>query len=133
MQYSSCQASASMPDDALDVTKMNVNPGGKQRVMRDGWWDTQKMPADWMREKLRSHPDFSHEKSSVEHEEKRHIVQMLRNCHCELNSMSMGSSKEIDTAKRIASIIAFQVHVYTGIIPAFKSVSTESIQKQLRN
>ena len=27
-----------MPDDALDVSKMNVNPGGKQRVMHDGWW-----------------------------------------------------------------------------------------------
>ena len=27
-----------MPEDALDVHKMNVNPRGKQRVMRDGWW-----------------------------------------------------------------------------------------------
>ena len=32
--HSSCHAA--MPDDALDVSKMNVNPGGKQRVMRDG-------------------------------------------------------------------------------------------------
>ena len=30
---------AAMPDDALNVNKMNVNPGGKQQVMRDGWWD----------------------------------------------------------------------------------------------
>lgn len=29
---------AAMPDDALDASKM-VNPGGKQRVMRDGFWD----------------------------------------------------------------------------------------------
>lgn len=28
-----------MADDSLDVNKMNVNPGGKQRVMRDGFWD----------------------------------------------------------------------------------------------
>ena len=34
--HSSCHAA--MPDDALDVSKMNVNPSGKQRVMRDGWW-----------------------------------------------------------------------------------------------
>ena len=27
-----------MPDDALDVSKMNVNPGGKQRIIKDGWW-----------------------------------------------------------------------------------------------
>ena len=27
-----------MPEDALDAKKMNVNPGGKQRVMRDRWW-----------------------------------------------------------------------------------------------
>ena len=33
----SCCHSA-MPDDTLDVSKMNVNPGGKQRVMRGGWW-----------------------------------------------------------------------------------------------
>ena len=29
---------AVMPDDALDANKINVNPGGKQQVMRDGWW-----------------------------------------------------------------------------------------------
>lgn len=27
-----------MADDALDVNKMNVNPGGKQTVMRDTVW-----------------------------------------------------------------------------------------------
>ena len=35
--HSSCHAA--MPEDALDASKMNVNPGGKQRVMRDGFWD----------------------------------------------------------------------------------------------
>jgi len=28
-----------MADDCLDVAKMKVNPGGKQRVMHDGMWD----------------------------------------------------------------------------------------------
>ena len=27
-----------LPKDALDASKMNINPGGKQWVMRDGWW-----------------------------------------------------------------------------------------------
>ena len=28
-----------MADDALDVNHMNVNPGGKQRIMRDTEYD----------------------------------------------------------------------------------------------
>ena len=36
IDHSSCHAAR--PDDALDAKKMNVNPGGKQRVTRDGWW-----------------------------------------------------------------------------------------------
>ena len=35
--HSSCHAA--MSDDALDVNKMDVKPGGKQRVMRDGWFN----------------------------------------------------------------------------------------------
>ena len=35
--HSSCHTA--VPNDALDVSKMNLNPGGKQRIMRDGWWD----------------------------------------------------------------------------------------------
>lgn len=27
-----------MAEDSLYVMHMNVKPGGKQRVMRDGWW-----------------------------------------------------------------------------------------------
>ena len=34
--HSSCHAA--MADDALDVNRMNVNPGGKQRKMRDTVW-----------------------------------------------------------------------------------------------
>jgi len=35
--HSSCHAA--MADDSLDVSKMNVDPGGKQRVMRYGYWN----------------------------------------------------------------------------------------------
>lgn len=35
--HSSCYAA--LPNDALDVSKMNINPEGKQQVMRDGLWD----------------------------------------------------------------------------------------------
>ena len=35
--HSNCHAA--MADDSLGVNKMNINPGGKQRVMRDGFQD----------------------------------------------------------------------------------------------
>lgn len=35
--HSSCHAA--MVDDALDVNKMNVHPGGKQRLMNDTIWN----------------------------------------------------------------------------------------------
>jgi len=110
--HSSCHAV--MPEDGLDASKMNVNPGGKQRVMRDGWWNgkpqkmnyalgvpkgmrvvleersisTHHMVADQIREVLNSHPDFKNEKSTIERflvEEKGHIMYMLPKFHCELN------------------------------------------------
>ena len=81
-----------MPSDALDVSKMNVYPGGNQRVMRVGWWggkpqsmnfslgvpkglrrvlkergvDTGSMKADDMHAALGSHPDFKNKKYSIE-------------------------------------------------------------------
>lgn len=80
--HSSCHFT--MADDALDVGKVNVNHGGKQRIMRDGYWDgkvqcmnyaietpkglraileesginTRGMNAKQMREILDSHEDF---------------------------------------------------------------------------
>ena len=91
--------------------KIKVNPGVKQRVMRNGQWDgkpwrmtytlgiqkgwqvvleerginTHKMSADRMRETLGSLADFLHEKSSVErflHEEKRHIIHIITMVSC---------------------------------------------------
>ena len=92
--HSSCHAA--MADDALDVNKMNVRPGGKQRIMHDTVWDgriwhlyttardgtkvakglkmvleergvsTAGKSADWMRETLAKHSDFRDEKSMIE-------------------------------------------------------------------
>ena len=109
--HSSCHAA--MADDALDVTKMNVNPGGKQHRMRDGWWggkpqamnfaidvpkglravleergvNTKKMNADQMRAILGSHPDFKSQKSQVEDflQQKGHVAVLLPKYHYELN------------------------------------------------
>ena len=86
--HSSCHAA--MPEDALDAS--NINPGSKQQVMQDGWWngkpqkmnyslgvpkgmrvilqergiDTRGIVANDMREVLASHPDFQNEKSRIE-------------------------------------------------------------------
>lgn len=91
---------------------MNVKLGGKQRVMRDGWWggkvqkmvtssgvpkglrmvleergvDTRGMNADKLREVLGEH--FKYEKSRIEcylTEENNYIMYMLPKYHCELN------------------------------------------------
>ena len=40
--HSSCHGA--MAEDALDVTKMNVKPGGVQRVMRDEFWNGKPFP-----------------------------------------------------------------------------------------
>ena len=93
--HSSCHAA--MADNTLDVSKMNVKPGGKQRMMRDTTWngrvwkmyyterDGRKVAkglkmvleergvstvgkmADWMRQTLAEHSDFKDEKSMIEH------------------------------------------------------------------
>ena len=92
--HSSCHAA--MADDALDVGKMNVKPGGKQRIMRDTTWNgkiwkmsytdragtkvakgmkmvleergvsTTGKTGDWMRKTLGEHSDFKDEKSMIE-------------------------------------------------------------------
>ena len=110
--HSSCHSA--MANDSLDVSKMNVKPGSKQRVMHDGIWnvkpqkmnfnigipkglcvvlqergvDTCGMSAQRMRDVLDSHADFRNEKSRIEHylfEEKGHITYFLPKYHCELN------------------------------------------------
>lgn len=85
--HSSCHAA--IADDELDASKMNVGPGGKQRIMRDTVWNGRKCElyfmerggrkvvkglkmvleerrvltlgktAEWMRKTLGEHADFT--------------------------------------------------------------------------
>ena len=108
--HSSCHSA--MSDDALDASKMNINPGGKQRVMRDTVWkgkvqkmnyrgvpkeiravltergvDTSRMKAEDMRATLAEMDDFKNEKSLIEHYlvGRRHIPVFLPKFHPQLN------------------------------------------------
>ena len=82
-----------MSDDALHVSKTKVKPGGKQQIMHEGSWNgivqkmvtstgvtkglrmvleerdvnTHGMNTDKMREILREHSDYQHQKSRIEH------------------------------------------------------------------
>jgi len=148
-----------MPDDALDVSKMNVNPRGKQRVMRDGFWngkpqemnyslgvlkgmrvvleergiDTRKMNADKTQEVLGSHADFKCEKSRIEQflvDEKGHIMYMLPKFHCELNPIERVWAQ----AKRYSKAYCkYSIKSLRNVIPpALDSVTLESMQKHFR-
>ena len=93
--HSSCQCA--MADDDLDVSKRNVKPGGKQRIMQDTVWNakvwniyyterdgkkvakglkmvleergvsTVEKTAAWMQQTLAEHFDFKDKKSMIEH------------------------------------------------------------------
>ena len=154
--HSSCHGA--MAEDSLDVNKMNVNPGGKQRMMRDGWWNgkpqkmsyalgvpkglravleergvnTRGMNADEMRKVLGSHRDFREEKSRVERflSEKHHIVYMLPKFHPELNPIERvwAQAKRYTKAYCKYSLPALR----TNIHPALESVPMESIRNHFR-
>ena len=155
--HSSCHAA--MPDDALDASKMNVNPGGKQRVMRDGWWngkpqkmnyalgvpkgmrvvleergvDTHRMNAEQMREVLKSHPDFKNEKSTIERflvEERGHITYMIPKFHCELNPIERVWAQ----AKRYArAYCKYSIKsLRNTVAPALDSVTMENVHNHFR-
>lgn len=155
--HSSCHSA--MADDSLDVNKMNVNPGGKQRVMRDGWWggkpqkmnyaigipkglrvvleerdvDTRGMNADQMRAILGSHPDFKGEKSTVERfltEEKKHIAYFLPKYHPELNPIERVWAQSKRYTKAYCKYNLPSLR--KNVTPALESVSLESIQKHFR-
>lgn len=144
-----------MADDSLDVSKMNVNPGGQQRVKRDGWWngkpqsmyhrgvpkglrivlkergiDTRAMVGDEMRAVLGSHPDFKNERNRVKRfliEEKQHIAYLLPKYHCELNPIERvwAQSKKYTRAYCNYSIVSLRKNVPR----ALDSVPLESIKK----
>ena len=151
--HSSCHAA--MPEDGLDTSKMNVNPVGKQRVMRDGWWNgkpqkmnyalgvpkgmrvvleergisTHHMVADQIREVLNSHPDFKNEKSMIERflvEEKGHIMYMLPKFHCELNPIERVWAQAKQYARAYCKYSIRSLR--NTIMPALDSVTMENVQ-----
>ena len=154
--HSSCHGA--MAEDAQDVNKMNVNPGGKQRVMRDTIWNgkiqkmsysigipkglrvvleergvnTRGMIADQMHEILGSHSDFREEKSRVEWFllKKNHIVYMLPKFHPELNPIERvwAQAKRYTRAYCKYSLPSLRKNIH----PALDSVSLENIQKHFR-
>lgn len=154
--HSSCHAA--MADDSLDVNQMNVRPGGKQRVMRDGMFDgrvqkmvtsngvakglrmvleergvnTAGMNASQMREILGQHSDFKNEKSRVERilSTHGHILYMLPKYHCELNPIERvwAQSKRYTKAYCKYNIQSLR----NMIIPALDTVSLQNIQNYYR-
>ena len=111
MYYLCCHTAKAQ--DTLETSKMNVNPGGKQKVMRDTVWAgkvqkmnyalgiskgmrvvleergvrTQTLNADQMRTILSQREDSKNEKSLVEHflESRGHTAIFLPKFHPELN------------------------------------------------
>ena len=155
--HSSCHAA--MADDSLDVSKMNVKCGGKQRLMRDGCWDgkvqkmvdaqgvakglrvvleergvdTRSMGADQMRETLKSFPDFKFEISRIQRlltEENGHIVYMLPKYHCELNPIERVWAQ----AKRYTKAYCkYNIQsLRNNIVPALDTVTMENVHNHFR-
>ena len=109
--HSSCHGAYA--EDALNVYKMNLKPGGKQPAMRNTVWrdkeysmvfnlgvpkgllqvlkergvDTRGMKLEDMCKELASHEDFKNEKTKIEHflNGRGHCCMLLPKFHCEIN------------------------------------------------
>ena len=148
-----------MADDALDVNKMNVKPGGKQRIMRDTTWngkmyyteqDGKKVAkgmkmvleergvsmagktGDWMRKTIGEHSDFRDEKSMIERMliEKAHIPCFLPKFHPELNPIERVWAQ----LKRVTKAhCKYSLPSLRKNIPlAYDSVTLDNIQNHFR-
>ena len=145
-------------EDALNVNRMNVNPGGAQPRMRDTVWDgklqrmvlndgrpkgmrtvlqergidTDRMKAADMRLVLGSHADFKYEKTALEHliQEKGQRALFLPKFHCELNPIERvwGEAKRYTRAHCDYSFVGLE----RTIIPALESVRLDTIRKYFR-
>ena len=154
--HSSCHAA--MADDALDANKMNVNPGGKQRKMRDTVWrgvaqsmndrhgvakgmrqvlrerhvDVSRMTADQMRATIAAMDDFKNEKSLIQHLliERGHIPAFLPKFHPELNPIERvwAQLKRYTKAHCKYSIQSLR----NNIPNSYDSVSLDNIQNHFR-
>ena len=154
--HSSCHAA--MADNALDASKMNVNPGGKQRRMRDTVWrgmkqsmndrhgvpkgmrqilkergvDVSRMTAEEMRATLAAMDDFKLEKSLIEHFliKRGHIPAFLPKFHPELNPIERvwAQLKRYTKAHCKYTIQSLR----KNIPDSYDSVSLENIQNHFR-
>ena len=97
---------------AAAMAEDSVNPGGRQRVMRnfaigvpkdlrivlqECGVDTTNMNADQIREVLKQHPDFSDKKCRTERllvEEHNHLAYFLHKYHCELRKDEVPSPSQ---------------------------------------
>ena len=148
---SSCHT-AKAPD-SLEVSRMNVNPGGKQKVMRDTVWagkvqtmnyalgipkgmrvilqergiNPQTLNADQMRTILSQHDDFRNEKSRVEQflDSKGHTTIFLPKFHPELNPIERvwAQSKRYTKAYCKYNLQSLRKNIPLGL----QSVSAENI------
>ena len=153
--HSSCHAAMA---DALDANKMNVNPGGKQRKMRDTVWrgvvqsmndrhgvakgmrqvlrerhvDVSRMTADQMRATIAAMDDFKNEKSLIQHLliERGHIPAFLPKFHPELNPIERvwAQLKRYTKAHCKYSIQSLR----NNIPNSYDSVSLDNIQNHFR-
>ena len=150
---SSCHTA--MADDALDASKMNVNPGGKQPVMRDTMWagkvqkmvfnlgipkgmkavleergiNTQTLKGEQMRTILRNHDDFKNEQPKIIRflEEKGHRALFLPKFHPELNPIERvwAQAKQYTKAYCKYNIISLRRNVNPGL----DTVQLQNIKK----
>ena len=148
--HSSCHTA--MAEDALDASKMNVKPGGKQPVMRATIWAgkvqemtfalgvpkgmkqvleergirTESLKAEDMRKILSNHEDFRNEKPKVM-EEKGYTALILPKFHPELNPIERvwGQAKRYSKSHCNYSLPSLR----KVIDPALDSVTLENIIK----
>lgn len=147
-----------MADDALDVSKMNVNPGGAQRVMRDTVWQgkvqkmnfalgvpkgmrqvleergihTRTLKADDMRKILSQHDDFRDEKSLLEQvlTKRGHISIFLPKFHPELNPIEQFWAQ---LKRYTRAHFKYNIQSLRKNVPdAYETVSLENIQNHFR-
>ena len=145
-------------EDALNASRMNMRPGGKQPCMRDTVWagrvqrmvdddgvpkgmkavleecgvNTEQMRADDMRTVLSFHDDFFNEKTIVEKliTDKGHKCLYLPKFHCELNPIERvwGQAKVYTRSHTNFSLAGLR----SIINPGLDSVSTDLIRKYFR-
>ena len=145
-------------EDALNVEKMNKNPGGAQPKLRDTIYNGKaqgmqfrdgtpkglsqvlsergvrvtNMTKDEMKEILRNHPDFKNEKTKVEWflHDRKHACIYLPKFHCELNPIE----RVWGLAKRYTRAYCnYSMQGLKKTVPAaLASVTLENIQKFFR-